>query len=123
MATPFGTQTEAPVMRKVWRRRLGRAYHQWRRYGQRCLRDPRCAKDQIETSFGYRWYEHQSVLLRSLKGMDMYLQGYSRHIILNRNSLSLSDGTVLEDESIVENHALMMYNLLLPSQTSRYFTS
>lgn len=39
--------------------------------------------------------------------------GYTRHNILHRHKLALDD-TVLDDEFVVENHAVMMYAPLLP---------
>ena len=41
--------------------------------------------------------------------------GYTRHNLLHRKTVDKATGEVLADEPVVENHAVMMYNPLLPA--------
>ncbi|GAB6928551.1 hypothetical protein JCM10914A_25340 [Paenibacillus sp. JCM 10914] len=67
----------------------------------------------------YRIFAHQTPLMRQLRDVDMW---YQHHKVINLriavgelNGLLLLPGeTLLQDEWITENHALMMYAPLLP---------
>ena len=59
--------------------------------------------------YGYVVYEKEHMIRSETGG------GYSRHNLLYRHKLRL-DGTVADDEFVVENHARMMYSPLLSQE-------
>jgi vancomycin resistance protein VanW len=62
-----------PAFRAL-RRRLGRHYYRWKRYGHWWLGSEKWAEEQIKTPLPYEITSHASILLRRLKDVEMYLQ-------------------------------------------------
>lgn len=63
-----------PIDRSKWRRYFGKKYFIAKRYLQWYLGSQRMAKTFGASALNHCLFEHQSILLRQLKDVDMYLQ-------------------------------------------------
>lgn len=63
------------------------------------------------TPYTYRVYEKHHCMRQQPWG------GYTRHNQLFRQTVKKRDGTLIADELMVENHAIMMYDPLLPASS------